>query len=64
MTVGEVAQLLRVDDKTVRNWIRAGLLPAIRVGRQYRIARAEFDTFIARKEKPTDRMINALAFAR
>lgn len=64
MTVGEVAKELRVDEKTVRNWIRNGMLVAVRVGRQYRIDRSEYEAFIGRKEKPQDKMIHALAFAR
>lgn len=64
MTVAEVAEELRVDQRTIRNWIRDGRLVAIRVGRQWRIERSEYDRFIERKEHPQDRMINALAFAR
>jgi excisionase family DNA binding protein len=63
MTVGEVARELRVDGRTVRNWIRAGLLVAVRVGRQYRVERAALDAFVAGKEKPQERMISALAYA-
>jgi excisionase family DNA binding protein len=41
LTVAEVAQLLRLNQQTVRNWIDQGSLPAIRVGmlplRQIRI---------------------------
>jgi excisionase family DNA binding protein len=64
MTVGEVAAKLRVDDSTVRGWIRSGMLVAIRAGRQYRIARDEYEAFIARREGPHEKMIHALAFAR
>jgi excisionase family DNA binding protein len=64
MTVGEVAKELRVDDRTVRNWIRAGLLVAVRVGRQYRVERAAFDAFVAGKDTPQSNMVRALAFAR
>jgi excisionase family DNA binding protein len=31
LTVHEVAQLLRVDDTTVRRWIKNGVLEAIRL---------------------------------
>jgi excisionase family DNA binding protein len=37
LTVREAAALLRVSDLTVRRWIWAGKLPAIRVGRVLRI---------------------------
>ncbi len=63
MTVAEVAKALRVDEKTVRNWIRRGLLVGVRVGRQYRIQRSDYEAFVAGKEKPSDPMVRALAFA-
>ncbi|MBM7510031.1 excisionase family DNA binding protein [Nocardioides salarius] len=37
MTVPEVAEALRVNKVTVRRWIKAGTLPAVKVGRDYRI---------------------------
>ena len=47
LTVAEVAQLLRLNQQTVRNWIDQGSLPAIRVGaRRVRIPRTELDAFL------------------
>lgn len=43
MTIAEVAQTLRLNQQTVRNWVDAGKLPAVRVGRRVRIARSDFD---------------------
>ena len=37
MTLREVANMLRVSTRTVRNKINAGLIPGTKVGRQYRI---------------------------
>lgn len=37
LTVPEVAERLRVHQMTVRRHIRSGKLPAIRVGRRYRV---------------------------
>jgi len=38
LTVREVAERLKVNPQTVRRWIRAGILPASRVGRrQWRV---------------------------
>ncbi|MFB3879841.1 MAG: helix-turn-helix domain-containing protein [Armatimonadota bacterium] len=38
LTVREVAERLKLNPQTVRRWIRAGLLPASRVGRrQWRV---------------------------
>jgi len=41
LSVKEVAQLFRVSPKTVRRWITARTLPATRLGRDWRIARAD-----------------------
>ncbi len=39
-TTEEVARILRVSQKTVQMWIRAGTLPAMRYGRLWRISRS------------------------
>lgn len=36
-TPQEVSELLKVSDKTVRNWIRNGILGAVVIGKSYRI---------------------------
>jgi excisionase family DNA binding protein len=38
-TVGEVAAILKLSEQTIRNWIDAGCLPALRIGRLVRIRR-------------------------
>ncbi len=50
LTVAEVAELLKLNEQTVRNWIDQGSLPAIRVGRRVRIRRSDFDRLIAQGE--------------
>ncbi len=48
MTVGEVAQLLKLNPQTVRNWIDRGELPAVRVGaRRVRIRQSDFYAFLS-----------------
>lgn len=48
LTVGEIAELLRVNQQTVHNWIDRRELPAVRVGaRRVRIRRSDLDTFLA-----------------
>lgn len=37
LTVVEVAEFLRVSKMTVYRWIKAGELPAIKVGRSFRV---------------------------
>jgi excisionase family DNA binding protein len=43
LTVAEVAEKLKLNQQTVRNWIDQGSLPALRVGRRVRIKRSDFD---------------------
>jgi excisionase family DNA binding protein len=44
-TTEEVARLLRVSQKTVQMWIRAGTLPAMRYGRLWRIRQVDLVAF-------------------
>jgi excisionase family DNA binding protein len=47
LTVAEVAELLRLNQQTVRNWIDQGSLPAVRVGRRVRIRRSDLERVLA-----------------
>jgi len=49
LTVAEVAELLKLNQQTVRNWIDAGKLPALHIGRRVRIRRADFDVFLGQQ---------------
>jgi excisionase family DNA binding protein len=46
VTVGEVAALLRVSNMTVYRLVQAGQLPAVRVGRSYRIREEDVDRYL------------------
>ena len=46
LTVAEVAETLKLNQQTVRNWIDQGSLPALRVGRRVRIKRSDFQRII------------------
>src|SRR5688572_8280690 len=54
-TVDEVAQVLGVHVKTVRGYVRAGTLPATRLGKRYRIAAADLATFTGQVPAPPAR---------
>ena len=59
LTVREVAKQLRVDDTTVRRWIKNGILEAItlphRGARQaYRIRRSTLNTLLGTSQLPTN----------
>ena len=46
LTVAEVASGMRVSNMTVYRLIRSGELPAVRVGKGYRIQEAELQRFL------------------
>jgi excisionase family DNA binding protein len=48
LTVPEVAAEFQVTAQTIRNWIDQGILPAVRVGRGYRIRRVDVDDLMTR----------------
>jgi excisionase family DNA binding protein len=43
-----IAGILKLNQQTVRNWIDAGTLPALHVGRRVRVPRAEFEALLER----------------
>ena len=46
LTVAEVAAMLRVSNMTVYRLINAGSLPAVRVGKSYRITEQDVDRYL------------------
>ena len=60
LTVREVAHQLRMDETTVRRWIKHGVLDAITLPHQgkrqaYRIRRSTLDALLAPPEQQTTR---------
>lgn len=49
MSVKEIADLLDVCETTVRHWIHDGELPAVDVGREWRIAPKELEAFLEKR---------------
>lgn len=47
VTVAEVAARLRVSNMTVYRLVQSGQLPAVRVGRSYRLRQEDVDKFLA-----------------
>jgi len=43
LTPEEVAGLLRVSRRTVYNWLRSGQLPALRIGKVWRVRREDIE---------------------
>jgi excisionase family DNA binding protein len=46
LTVGEVAAAIRVSNMTVYRLIKSGELPALRVGKNYRLRRIDVERFL------------------
>jgi excisionase family DNA binding protein len=50
LTVPQVAGQFQVTAQTIRNWIDQGVLPAVRVGRAFRVRREDVDALLERAE--------------
>lgn len=46
LTTHEVAELLKIKEATVRKWIRDGELPAVNLGRDWRVAVIQLEEFL------------------
>lgn len=53
-SVEQVAQRLGLHVKTVRGYVREGRLKAVRIGKQYRIAREDFEALTGRARGGVD----------
>jgi len=49
LTVKEVARIFKCDPRTVRRYIKEGLLETLRLKGEYRITQEQIDTFLQRK---------------
>ena len=47
LTVNEIAEHLKLNPQTLRNWIDQNRLPAVRIGRRVRVRRADLDRILA-----------------
>jgi excisionase family DNA binding protein len=49
LTVNEVADLLRVSSMTIYRLIKDGEMPAVRVGKSYRLREDDIDAYLAKQ---------------
>ena len=55
LTVHEVADLLKVKESTIRQWIKADDLRAIKFGKEWRVAHKDLEAYLnAHANKPAD----------
>jgi excisionase family DNA binding protein len=54
LTVPQLAAEFQVTAQTIRNWIDQGVLPAVRVGRAFRIRRADVDALLDRAQAESE----------
>ena len=55
LTVAEVADELRVSTMTVYRLIQRDELPALRIGRSYRIDKSDLDAYLSNRATDVDR---------
>lgn len=60
-TVQELADRLEVAEATVRQWIKAGELRAIDIGKGWRIADADLESFLKSRETAPRKQNDATA---
>jgi len=53
LTVEQVAREFQLTSQTIRNWIRSGALPAVKVGHVYRVRREDVDAMMRRHQGET-----------
>jgi excisionase family DNA binding protein len=53
-SVEQVSDLLGLHVRTVRNYLRDGRLKGVRIGKQYRVSRADLEVFTGRPITPRD----------
>jgi excisionase family DNA binding protein len=53
LTVAEIAEMLKLNQQTVRNWIDDGYLPAIRAGRRVRVLRSDLKQLLEDGKTPS-----------
>jgi excisionase family DNA binding protein len=54
LTVGEVADAMRVSNMTIYRLIKSGQLAAVRVGKSYRIRESDVNRYLAERSVRTE----------
>lgn len=51
LTIAEVAAYLKLSRRTAWRWCKSGLLPAVKIGHQWRVARTDLEDFVQSQRK-------------
>jgi len=54
LTVSEVASLLKLSESTVYTMVRAGDIPAVKLGNQWRVSETRLDEWLEEKEDSSE----------
>ena len=54
LTVSEVASLLKLSESTVYTMVRAGEIPAVKLGKQWRVSETRLDEWLEEKEDSSE----------
>jgi len=49
-TVKEIAEILKVNKVTVQRWCKTKDLPAVKIGKSYRIEKSDFEEWYSQKK--------------
>ena len=53
LSIPDIAAELHISEATAARWCRLGILPAQKVGKQYRIRRADLEAWYDANQHPT-----------
>lgn len=49
-TVKEIAEILKVNRVTIQRWCKTGEVPAVKIGKSYRIEKKDFENWYLSKK--------------
>jgi excisionase family DNA binding protein len=58
LTPREAAELVAVAPRTIKEWLRRGSLPGLKVGSLWRIRQSDLESFVGREKSPSPAGVN------
>lgn len=50
-SIQEISRIMKFSRRNIYRWVKSGYLPAIKIGREYRIAESDLNLFIEKCKK-------------